>query len=1142
MPPQWSYDRIPFGSTLLSTEQPTILSPPSRPLKPRDLPRKLEHSRMSFIGDSYAIASQLKQKLDHMRATEANAPSTEVPKIPLSRPPVPKPRKSVSLGPRSSVTTQDNSPSKKDNSWTSETKNQNPSQIYRVPSFFEAIVKNAPELPADPIQQREPRLTDIRYHDPEEFTNPKSSLKVDYQSPIVIPKAKSRASLRGSPEREVIRHEEPAILPLVQRSGKQTLDEELLSLKIEYESKSDKKLEKMSEPETFDQQSVVLPLFAQKRKSFKSFDENLNELIEVLDKMTPNNLPEYTVTEIDSEFIVQRGDDTDDEEENEVHHLDKPSDSASIKTLQDLWESPKVKAELSQWLASLKSLLILDYPDVSDREIDGLLENFLEKVRNEGAIVEGGSKLVFLEGIYIPGEIEFTKKEPAQKDLESFTKTDKDVLESPSWGQLWKQDGDLAKVQENDIQQAIFDLLKGELVFMYNCRKMVRYGKGFLKQEKLLLPSFSGFHSLAFEPISSLRELWKLLCVKEVHQTVEIGQLLTLYEAWLSKMSPTFMYYYRARVDTSQIIQMQPSDSHLRSWIQGAPTPTKAYEWTLTQMLDTDFVSSHFKDVSQRLVRTAELIRYTDPQSHNRLVEIVNGIAKIQLKARENQTIMTGLISQLKNNPFLELVNLGDPQRFWAGRFEITLLVPKRKELRCTAVVLDKYLIFISNDEIIANPISLIQVAINVSERNTENGYLYVATVSDFDRECAVITESPEMRDAFVKVCLEVQSLAMRSMSFGIKYSIIAEREFEYKTNAYKDMLTYPQDELTDHFTSPPRKPDLKVDVNCVNKFSFDNEEFLILGQSFGVQISRSDQKDWYMVAEMENVSSIIILEDYDVILFLSGVSLFFTKLSEIMKVYDSRSKKETHILSITLKQLLSGVNVFSINSMKKRGISTILAACSSKNNYYVATLQAVVAIKPGMKVPEFSHFEKIESMTCPPYNGISVLQNVYVLNTPDGFRSIAHHNQYPIPSWTHENIGASRYPYRKWLQQSVTASKCVTVQRLTECESICVYDKFAIFLDASGTVCRNEVIKFPFYCHAAVVASGVLLAFGKRALQGWWISGDSKSASRICLVRSGQNMKLLSSGSEDVIFSFANPFSGDRQAIARIEIPPLKG
>ncbi|KAK6456203.1 CNH domain-containing protein [Scheffersomyces xylosifermentans] len=310
--------------------------------------------------------------------------------------------------------------------------------------------------------------------------------------------------------------------------------------------------------------------------------------------------------------------------------------------------------------------------------------------------------------------------------------------------------------------------------------------------------------------------------------------------------------------------------------------------------------------------------------------------------------------------------------------------------------------------------------------------------------------------------------------------------------------------------------------------FEFMGSRFILIGLASGLYCSDLKTK-WKKVANGSDFVKITSDTSINLLLVLSGAKLNYYSLDSIVEVYYERKKNLTSV------QLSHKTLFFEIGRHKAMTMLFVAKSNSSGTDFTVL----IPETDNGGVFSSFKEYKKFHvAATC---YGVSIFNSTFAVHTNRGLeilnlttlipRSIPDFSNSGAPSRrsstsssasNSNNVEAIKAAVHSTSIRPMGMFKIVKGSETEGHEFLLVYSNFAIFVDASGRLSRNTILRFEFQAKSIAFVKNSLFLICDEVIEIWRISEFANGSNGLIQVITGKGIHMINS--DQLAFSMANP------------------
>lgn len=329
--------------------------------------------------------------------------------------------------------------------------------------------------------------------------------------------------------------------------------------------------------------------------------------------------------------------------------------------------------------------------------------------------------------------------------------------------------------------------------------------------------------------------------------------------------------------------------------------------------------------------------------------------------------------------------------------------------------------------------------------------------------------------------------------------------------------------------------------VRCSEKFTYRGIDFHLVGLSAGLYCSDLKNR-WKRMLNATNVTKITVLPAFNVILVLANKLLKYYSLPQFVDVYFE--KKET--ISSTM---LSNDQIQFYEVGRHREVPTLFLA--KKKNAGVTNFKVFTIETDNNGIMSSFALIKRFYIQAECY-GLSVFNTTIAVHTQRGFEILDLQRLQPrtVPEIPMQDASSKKidiYTRKANTQGSELIRKALLHNGIKPMgmfklnnnkEFLLVYNEGAIFVNKSGKLSRNTMIKFDFKPKSAAFQDNELFIVNEEVIEVWSISDQSKGTNMLHQVISGKD--IAATNCTNLCFVAANPRKVGLQMVFYI-LPSLR-
>lgn len=313
--------------------------------------------------------------------------------------------------------------------------------------------------------------------------------------------------------------------------------------------------------------------------------------------------------------------------------------------------------------------------------------------------------------------------------------------------------------------------------------------------------------------------------------------------------------------------------------------------------------------------------------------------------------------------------------------------------------------------------------------------------------------------------------------------------------------------------------------VKCSERFLYKGITFHLIGLSAGLYCSDL-QNRWKRMINSTSVTKITALPAFKLIIVLANKTLKYYSLPQFVDVYFER--KET--LQSTM---LSNDQIQFYEVGRHRGVTTLFLA--KKKNAGVTNFKVFTVETDNNGI--FSSFFLLKRFYIQAdCYGLSVFNTTIAIHTQRGFEILDLNRLQPrtvpeLPAQESINKKIDVYSRKGTTQGSEQIRRMLSHSGIKPMgmfklnnnkEFLLVYNECAIFVNKSGKLSRNNVVKFDFKPRATGFHDNELFIVNEEVVEIWSISDQANGTNMLHQVITGKDISLINS--ETSCFVAANP------------------
>lgn len=313
--------------------------------------------------------------------------------------------------------------------------------------------------------------------------------------------------------------------------------------------------------------------------------------------------------------------------------------------------------------------------------------------------------------------------------------------------------------------------------------------------------------------------------------------------------------------------------------------------------------------------------------------------------------------------------------------------------------------------------------------------------------------------------------------------------------------------------------------VKCSETFTYKEVSFHLVGLSAGLYCSDLKNR-WKRMLNATNVTKITVLPAFNVLVVLANKTLKYYSLPQFVDVYFER--KET--LSSTM---LSNDQIQFYEIGRHRGVPTLFLA--KKKNAGVTNFKVFTVETDNNGI--FSSFFLIKRFYIQAEcYGLSIFNTTIAVHTQRGFEVLDLQRLQPrtVPELPTQDASTKKidvYSRKGLLQGSEGIRRALAHNSIKPMgmfklnnnkEFLLVYNECAIFVNKSGKLSRNTMVKFDFRPKGTAFHDNELFIVNEEVVEIWSISDQANGSNMLHQVISGKDISVINT--ESMCFVSANP------------------
>ncbi|QBM87294.1 Pleckstrin-likey domain-containing protein [Metschnikowia aff. pulcherrima] len=322
--------------------------------------------------------------------------------------------------------------------------------------------------------------------------------------------------------------------------------------------------------------------------------------------------------------------------------------------------------------------------------------------------------------------------------------------------------------------------------------------------------------------------------------------------------------------------------------------------------------------------------------------------------------------------------------------------------------------------------------------------------------------------------------------------------------------------------------------------FRFASGEFVFLGTNSGVYCSDKRNR-WKKIINMNNVTKVTAVPEFNVVLVLAGKSLRYYPLQLLINIYYEKKDKIT-------SYLLSNEGILFYEFGRHRGLPTLFVAKKKTTGTTSFKVYILELDNNGI----FSMFTVTRRFSIQAEcHGISVFNSSIAVHTQRGFEVLDLQKLSPrsvpeLPASEQSSKKLDGYSKKKVVQSTDVLKKLIShavpmgmFKLANNREFLMVYNECAIFANKSGKLSRTEAIRFDFKPKNIAFLDNNLFLICEEVIEVWSISSEANGTNKLIQVIPSKGLQVLDP--LELYFKLANPNNADLQLIFKMKIKSEK-